>query len=82
MIKTTKEMVGWNNCQCGEPDCQTIWRECLMGLMTIIPSGKYMNAFTVKGQGGRDKVQIIPVRSLMEAIRAAEDLSREYGGWL
>jgi hypothetical protein len=79
MIETTKEMVSWNNCQCGEQNCQTVWRECLAGIVSIIP---VRHAFTVKGQGGRDKVQIIPVGTLMQAVKAAEDLSKEYGGWL
>ena len=79
MIETTKEMVNWNKCQCGDPECTTVWKECLMGIVSIIP---VRHAFTVKGKSGRDKTQLIPVGTLMQAVRAADDLSREYGGWL
>lgn len=85
VFTTTKEMVdhwAWNKCQCGDPDCPTVWKECLTGIVSIIPVMKYMNAFTVKGQSGRDKTQLIPVGTLMQAVRAAEDLAHEYGGWL
>lgn len=82
--KQFKEMVNnwaWNSCQCGDHNCLTVWKECHCGLVSIIPS-KHFNSFTVKGQSGTDKVQIIPVGSLMQAVKAAEDLAREYKGWL
>lgn len=85
IFTTTKEMVdhwAWSKCECGDPDCPTVWKECLHGLVSIIPKTVGAGAFTVKGQGGRDKVQVIPVGTLMQAVQAAEDLSKEYGGWL
>lgn len=83
--ESTNDLVNygqWSKCKCGDANCPTVWKECVHGLVSIIPSEKAFGGFTVKGQGGRDKVQLIPCGTLMGATVAAEDLSREYGGWL
>lgn len=82
IFQSTSELVEhwtWSKCQCGKESCATVWKECLHGWVSIIPS---TFGYTVKGQGGRDKAQVIPTQSLMSAVNAAEDLSKEYGGWI
>lgn len=81
LFENTKQLLelgAWQKCQCGDPHCETIHRECVHGLVSIIPTGF---GYTVKTFTPR-AVEISPLPNLMMAIDQAEKDALSIGGWI
>jgi len=81
IYQTTQDLLSmgaWQKCQCGDKACETISRECLHGLVSIIPGtlSYTVKTFTPRG------VEITPLPTLMMAVDQSERDALSIGGWL
>lgn len=69
---------GWSPCTaCDDPHCDTIWRECVHGCISITPQffGGYLKVMSARGQ------QVYHCAHMDEALKMAETESQVLGGW-